>query len=251
MADSRCPPVGYLVPAGPPMLGACCPDARPVRGSRTTRTIGLAALLLASGTARSQTTAVQDGGACPTSSPTTGSCRTTGVDPVMVADLTPTQWLFGHDQPRKLNRPLTSIVTDAQARGTWGLALDRAGAGPAGGGSTGSSRAATPAVPRRAATPPVGDSGARSAASERAVNRFLVEEWRRTELDVADSVHHANLERIFVQFDSAQRIHLPDSERNRILVQLDRMNSSNDYAWLIFKAEINRRANDALVSGQK
>ncbi|GEM_PF-7099783 len=100
---------------------------------------------------------------------------------------------------------------------------------------------------RGAATLPAGpdDSSSGTATSGAEVGRYLIEEWRRAELDVADSVHHVFLDRIFATFDSTQRSAAEPEARARLLEQLDLLNGMNQLAWVRMRAEVNRRADSA------
>jgi hypothetical protein len=147
-----------------------------------------------------------------------------------VQDLTPTQWLFGGDLRKKLTETPMPVVLEAHAQSRWTEAMDRVAR----------ERKPLPSatfVPRRQVVAPA----ARSEPSDTA-QRYFVDEWRRTELDVADSVHHANIERIATTFDSLGRANVPDSIRTQVLRRLDRLNQANDYTWLMFKVEVMRRA---------
>jgi len=199
---------------------------------------GVGALLLIVGGARAQSTATQGGGAaCPAGSTSPSTCGgAAGSDVPLGQDLTPTQWLFGRDAFTKLSQPQVSALAAAQTHTDWAPAL---------------AHAAEP-LPQRGhgsrSDPTVAKQGpGDNRESPVATQRFLIEEWRRTELDVADSVHRANLERMAVTFDSAQQAGIRDADRARILQRLDQVNRANEYTWRVFRAQIDRRADSAIA----
>ena len=77
------------------------------------------------------------------------------------------------------------------------------------------------------------------------VQRYLADEWRRTELNIVDSLRHAALERIYAAYQSTQRASLSDAERTAVLVRLDAMNRGSAEVWLALRDDINRRADSA------
>ncbi len=85
-----------------------------------------------------------------------------------------------------------------------------------------------------------------AAASEVETQRFLIEEWRRSELSIADSLHHAVLVRISRLFDSAQRATVSPDDRLRIDRQIDGINSINQMTWLQRRVAIYRQADSAI-----
>lgn len=84
----------------------------------------------------------------------------------------------------------------------------------------------------------------RSTISAADARRYSIEEWRRVELAVDDSVHHAVLVRLARTFDSAQAT--SPEERPRILAQIDGLNHVNQLMWLERAWEVNRQADSAL-----
>jgi hypothetical protein len=84
------------------------------------------------------------------------------------------------------------------------------------------------------------------ADSAQSAHVYLVEEWRRSELEVADSVHHAILESIVVLYDSAERSSVSAAARDRQLHVVDVMNQQNQWSWEAFRTTINQRADSAL-----
>ena len=85
-----------------------------------------------------------------------------------------------------------------------------------------------------------------SAASEVETERYLIEEWRRSELGIADSLHHAVLLRISRLFDSAQRATVSPDDRLRIDRQVDGINSINRMTWLERRVAVYRQADSAI-----
>ncbi len=85
-----------------------------------------------------------------------------------------------------------------------------------------------------------------SAASEVETERYLIEEWRRSELSIADSLHHAVLLRISRIFDSAQHATVSPDDRLRIERQVDGINSINQMTWLERRVAIYRQADSAI-----
>jgi len=154
---------------------------------------------------------------------------------IEVRERTPAQWLFGRDRLKEVaSVPMPAAMT-AQSELRWTAALDRAG----------SLDTQAPVATGGAQVTHV-VAAARIESAETA-QRFLVEEWRRTELAVADSVHHANIQQLVTAFDSLGRPGVPDSTRVEGLRRLDRLNHANQFTWLMFKAEIIRRADSAMA----
>lgn len=104
--------------------------------------------------------------------------------------------------------------------------------------------------PAATLAPAVSDSGggapARPAATEADGERYLIEEWRRSEVDIADSIHHVVLLRLAGEYDSAQRSTVSTGDRARILQDVDGINTINQLMWLQRRAEVNRQADSAL-----
>jgi hypothetical protein len=158
-------------------------------------------------------------------------------------DLTPTQWLFGRDLGTKLTQPAGMVALAAAAsNGGWATVRARAGnALPA------ATTKASPVARPRAAT---GDAAEVQPAWGQSLTpqQFLIEEWRHSEIGVADSVYHDALMRITATFDSAQRARINDADRTSILRRLDALLDANSYTWTMFRFEIRRRADSALAA---
>jgi hypothetical protein len=92
-------------------------------------------------------------------------------------------------------------------------------------------------------------------AEERAVraqaNRYLIEEWRQSQLGVADSVHHSVLLRIGTTFDSAQSAGVSGNAQRDLLARLDRLVRANDYSWIFFRTQVNVSADSANAASQR
>jgi hypothetical protein len=99
------------------------------------------------------------------------------------------------------------------------------------------------ASPTRAAAAAGPDS---SPASPGDAQRYLIEEWRHAELEVADSVHHAVLVRISHTFDSAQGTTMSPEDRSRVLRQVDDINQVNQMMWAGRRVDVNHHADSAL-----
>jgi hypothetical protein len=95
-------------------------------------------------------------------------------------------------------------------------------------------------------TPIATAAGDITPASPGDAQRYLVEEWRRSELGVADSLHHAVLMRISHTFDSAQRSSISQEERSHILRQVDGVDRVNQLMWLERRSDVNHQADSAL-----
>jgi hypothetical protein len=95
-------------------------------------------------------------------------------------------------------------------------------------------------------TPSATPAGEMAPASPGDAQRYLVEEWRRSELGVADSLHHAVLMRISHTFDSALRSPVSEEERLRILRQVDGVNQVNQLMWFERRSDVNHQADSAL-----
>ena len=85
-----------------------------------------------------------------------------------------------------------------------------------------------------------------SGASEAEAQLYLIKEWRQSELNIADSLHHAVLVRIARVFDSAQRANVLPDDRLRIEHELDGINSNNQMMWLERRVDIYRQADSAI-----
>jgi len=96
-------------------------------------------------------------------------------------------------------------------------------------------------VPASAAGDVAGGANARPA-TEAEGERFLIEEWRRSELDVADSVHHMVLLRLSRLYDSAQGRSISTDDRLRILRDVDGVNAANQVMWFERRTDVNRMA---------
>jgi hypothetical protein len=90
------------------------------------------------------------------------------------------------------------------------------------------------------------DSASTAPATEAQGERYLIEEWRRAELDIADSIHHAVLIRLTRMYDSAQRSSLTGDERARVLREVDGINDMNQMMWFKRRGDVSRTA-DSLV----
>jgi hypothetical protein len=90
------------------------------------------------------------------------------------------------------------------------------------------------------------DSAGAAPATEAQGERYLIDQWQRAELDVADSIHHAVLTRITRMYDSAQRRSLTDDERVRVLREVDGINDMNQMMWFKRRGDVNRTADSLL-----
>jgi hypothetical protein len=105
----------------------------------------------------------------------------------------------------------------------------------------------TQALPPSLPAGPEPTTGADTTRATRAsIQRYLIEEWRRSEIEVADSLHHAVLVRISRTFDSAQRSTVSPEERMRILRQVDAVNRVNQFMWVERRGDVNRQADSAV-----
>jgi hypothetical protein len=94
------------------------------------------------------------------------------------------------------------------------------------------------------------DGASTTPATEAQGTRYLIDEWRRAELGIADSIHHAVLIRITHTYDSAQRSSLTDDQRTRVLREVDGINDMNQMMWFKRRGEVNRTADSlARASG--
>jgi hypothetical protein len=86
------------------------------------------------------------------------------------------------------------------------------------------------------------DSTTTPPATEAQAQRYLIEEWRRSELNIADSIHHGVLIRITHLYDSAQRTPLSPDQRISVIREVDGINGMNQMMWFERRAEVNRAA---------
>jgi hypothetical protein len=86
------------------------------------------------------------------------------------------------------------------------------------------------------------EAGTTPPATEAQGRRFLIEEWRRSELNVVDSVHHVVLVRLGQLYDSAQRSTVSAGDQFRILQEIDVTNAANQFMWIERRADVNRTA---------
>jgi hypothetical protein len=207
--------------------------------------LGVAALVTV-GRAAAQSAPAQGGSStCAGESIPAGmSCTVPRASDPSQNDLTPTQWLFGRDLGTKLTQtPTMSTLTASDNYVGW--ATVRAQADHALSAATKEVRSETAqrtgaADAAQAAPTPVNGS--------LTPQRFLVEEWRRTEIGVADSVYHDALMRITATFDSAQHAPIDDAQRTIILRRLDALLDANNYTWVRFRSQIMQRADSALAT---
>jgi hypothetical protein len=85
-----------------------------------------------------------------------------------------------------------------------------------------------------------------SAAARVLAERFWIDEWRASELAVADSLHHATLVRITRLFDSVQSDSIPRDEYLRVLREVDAVDQMNQQMWLRRRWDVVRQADSAL-----
>ena len=195
---------------------------------------------------------------CPSAASAADNCASPDENTNRLPDLSPTQWIFGTNQFQKLTQPSFHSVTMTRAR-----MQDLPDMQPV-------PTAVSPeyaALLRLLVPPPTPDPtanpGGASAvavrnltpAEERAVraqaNRYLVEEWRQSQLGVADSVHHNVLLRIGATFDSGQAAGVTGNAQRDLLVRLDRLIRANEYSWLYFRAQVNVSADSANAATQR
>lgn len=158
-------------------------------------------------------------------------------------DLTPTQWLFGSNIGAKLSHTPTRVTLAASANSGWAAVQAHA--------DQALSAATTKVLAKT--RPPAAASGAAQLqptpdTDSLTPQRFLIEEWRHTEIGVADSVYHEALLRITATFDSTQRAPINDAARTSVLRRLDALLDASNYTWVIFRSEIRRRADSALAA---
>jgi hypothetical protein len=201
---------------------------------------GLAALLGVVGAQAQSSGTPNDQHGC-SKDATAGPCTPANPSDPGSSDLTPTQWLFGKDPFSKLGR--TPTATDLQLAGhvNWSSVFSGADESlKAGGTGKGGSRHAATDASHIASTQVTAAPGASQS--------FLVEEWRRTELAVADSVYHEDLAFIASAFDSAERSPVSDVQRMQIMRHLDALLARTNATWVTFRAEVTRRADSALAA---
>jgi hypothetical protein len=164
------------------------------------------------------------------------------------SDVTPHCWLgcrhsLQRTSPTEWSAPTPSRIDTLEAR----LKGDRHPLAPA-------AIRATHAAPVSAAattTESRGDiagsaASAASTTSNAETQRYLIEEWRRSELNIADSLHHAVLGRISRVFDSAQRASVLPDDRLQIERQVDRINSMNQLTWIERRVAVYLQADSAM-----
>ncbi len=89
-------------------------------------------------------------------------------------------------------------------------------------------------------------ASATSRTSNAETQRYLIEEWQRSELNIADSLHHAVLKRISRVFDSAQSSSVSPDDRLMIQRHLDRINSMNQLTWIERRVAVYLQADSAI-----
>ena len=207
--------------------------------------LGVAALAVV-GRVAAQTAATQGGNStCPGETTPAGTpCTIPHASDPAGNDLTPTQWLFGHDVGTKLTRTaaMVSLVADA-SNGGWATVRARADNALSAAATKASSKTQPRAAMEDAAEvqPP---PWSRSLTPQ----QFLIEEWRHSEIGVADSVYHEALMRIAATFDSTRRAQIDSTGRILILRRLDALLNANNYTWAMFRFQIGRRADSALAA---
>jgi hypothetical protein len=88
----------------------------------------------------------------------------------------------------------------------------------------------------------IADGPSTRPATEAEGQRFLIEEWRRSEFEVADSVHHVVLLRLNRLYDSAQGRSVSPDDRLRILRDVDGINVANQVMWFQRRNAVMRTA---------
>ncbi len=163
----------------------------------------------------------------------------------------PTCWLGckGSGQPKAPAEWLTMQLArrdSLAARTRRGSLALRTGAGESTPGSPAQRPSGSPGqrISGSGATEVAVDASGRPA-TEAEGQRFLIEEWRRSELDVADSVHHVVLVRLNRLYDSAQGRSVSTDNRLRILREVDGINAANQVMWLQRRADVMRAADSA------
>ncbi len=185
---------------------------------------------------------------CPSAASTPDNCISSDEDNGLT-DLSPTQWLFGKQQDKKLAQPSFHSASMARARM---VALAVMPPQPT---AVTPEYAALlrllvlPAAPGPVARPVRELSPAERMAVEARAGRFLVEEWRDAELAVADSVHHSVLLQIGATYDSAEAAGVSGQARTEVLARLDRLARANQYSWYLFRSQVNLRADSAIAAG--
>jgi hypothetical protein len=203
--------------------------------------LGVAALVTV-GSVAAQSAATQ-GGTSPCagdSSPAATACPL-APDPSQ-NDLTPTQWLFGSNIGTKMSQTPTMVTLAASANSGWAAVQARADHALSAATEARSQTRPPAAAPDAAQMQPT------PAGQSLTPQRFLIEEWRHTEIGVADSVYHDALMRITAAFDSTQRAPIDDAARTSVLRRLDALLDASNYTWVMFRAQIRRRADSALAA---
>lgn len=204
--------------------------------------LGVAALVIVGRVAAQPAAAPEGNATCPAEATPAGTpCTLPHAPDPASSDLTPTQWLFGHDLNAKLTRPsaMVPLLASASSSGSATVAARADNALPVAASKV-PSNTTTRGAARDAAEmqlPP----WARSLTPQ----QFLIEEWRHSEISVADSLYHDALMRITSTFDSAQRLRIDDAGRTRILRHLDALLDVTNYNWAMFRFQIKRRADSA------
>jgi hypothetical protein len=187
---------------------------------------------------------------CPAAVTTADNCVTADENTEHLPDLSPTQFLFGKDIGTKLSQQsqqsytlkrlqvtairdddiqqVHQVITPEYAALLRLLTVPTA---PVNG-----------VVQNRQLTP------AEQLAVRAQAQRYLVEEWRQAQLEVAASVHHAVLLRIGATQDSASAAGMTGGARTDLLRKLTDQARANDYSWYIFRSEVNTQADAARLS---
>jgi hypothetical protein len=186
---------------------------------------------------------------CPAAATAADNCVSPDEDTNRLPNLSPTQWLFGKDQNAKMSQQSFHSVsmTRAQMPELQDMQPIPTAVSPE---YAALMRLLVPPPPP--STAPTAATRNLTPAEEHAVrvqaNRYLVEEWREAQLQVADSVHHDVLLRIGATFDSAQSTGMTGSARTELFERLDRLAKANQYSWLLFRSQVNLRADSASVA---
>jgi hypothetical protein len=85
-----------------------------------------------------------------------------------------------------------------------------------------------------------------SPAARAKAERYWIEEWRRTQHAVVDSLHHIVLLKLTRLFDSAQSHSFSPDDYVRILNAVDGMNRVNQYMWATRTLDVERQADSAV-----
>ncbi len=203
---------------------------------------------LASQDSPTRNVANMKGTKCPSAASATDNCATPDQDSGL-PDLTPTQWLFGKLQDKKLAAPSTHSMLMARAR------MATLSTMPAAPTAVSPEYAALlhllvlPAAPGTAVRAARQLTPAEEKAMQDQAGRYLVEEWRAAEIAVADSVHHDVLVRIGKTYDSLEVAGVSRQDRTDGLSRLDQLAETNQYSWVLFRYQINLRADSAIAAG--